>query len=374
VPTSIELINKSDKGFELIKKIATDSRHGLEIQNTYYDYLFDIIQSGFESLESVSKLALEGKFKDSFTILRSVFETTLFFWLMVHGKKYRLSTTYKIKPKERHSSKETRDNTLQKWRELKKSHHSSFEDILQMQPEGEDKIKVSYEYEGMYEDNDKNRTGEFIPFYWSVLAQHYDQFSKFNLNLPSIKTGNIFDEKKNKETSVEQNTLYSKYMHIDAIIKNLVLNNLISKTQEDYVRIHYNFLSSYTHPTKEMFQFKRENTAGFITSDIPEDVIKEQILLYICRLQYHLLKILLERIEKYNPNAKIQDYKDHINILDSITSHFWFIDNNPTKYDITVSEQMKRMAKTFAGKETDEIIMYYENPLQRLCNLKSWSQ
>lgn len=359
------------KGFEIINDISQDSRYGMKVQDEYYDYLFDVIQSEFDSLESIYTLAQEKKFKDCFRILRPVFEMTLFFWLMVLGKKYRIQHNWIITPKTK-TNPEARNNTLQRWKEGQKKGESEFENIISMEAVGNDTIRTVYEYEGMYEKKDKTQSGEWIPFYWQALEQ-YDSYTKFNSNLTSIKTGNTSNEEKTKENVLTQSLLYTKYIRIEAIIKNLLLNGLITEIQEDYVRIHYNFLSNFVHPTKEAFQFKKSNTLGFYSSDVPAEVVQEQILLYICRIQYHLLKILLERIDVYNPKARTQSYKEFMDILDQETKHFWFIDNEPSKYDIVVSEQRKRMAEHFAGKKTDEVVMYYENPLQRLHYLKNWT-
>ena len=367
-----ELNQLAIKGFELIKNISEDSTYGLKVQYEYYNYLFDVIESEFDSLESVYKLVQENKFKDCFRILRSIVEVTLFFWLMVHGKKYRIQRNWIITPKNK-TNPEARDDTLQRWREGQKKDEPEFENIISMESVGNEIIRTVYEYEGMYEEKDKKQTGEWIPFYWQALEQ-YDSYTKFNSNLASIKTGNTLNEDKTKENILTQSLLYTKYIRIEAIIKNLLLNGLITKLQEDYVRIHYNFLSNFVHPTKEAFQFKKSNTMGFLASNIPAEITKEQILLYICRIQYHLLKILLERINDYNPKARIQSYREFMNDLNQKTNHFWFIDNEPSKYDVMFSEQKKKMAERFAGKEIDEVVMYYENPLERLHQYKNWTR
>ena len=366
------MINIANKGFKIIKEIDHDSRYGLKIQDMYYDDLFDIIKSEFESLDSITELVMKRKFKDSLIILRSVFEMMLFYWLVIHGKKYRFLQIFTVISNKENTPKKARDETIKKWRKLKKEKNLKFEKVIDMQEEGENKIKVLSEYEGMYERNDIEETGEIIPFYWAVLTDHYNQNVKFNSELPSIKIGKSIDEKRIKENLIKQNTIYSKYIHIDAIIKNLVLNNLISKIEEDHIRVHYNFLSGFTHPTKMRFQFKRNNTPGFLAIDVSDEIITEQIMLYVCKFQYHLLGILLEKIKKYNSKANIEKYISHIETLKKITLDFWFIHDEPTKYDIVQSEQRKRLSKNLTCKN-EELTVYYENPLIRLKNMKCWN-
>ena len=83
-------------------------------------------------------------------------------------------------------------------------------------------------------------------------------------------------------------------------------------------------------------------------------------------MQCLLLKILIARIEKYNPKADLQKYRDFMNKTNENTSYFWFIDNEPTKYDIEMSEQNKKFAQRFGEKKPDDVTMYYEDPIQRL--------
>lgn len=359
------------EGFAIIKNIDGDATKDLNVADLYYDYLFEMIRSEFESLESVSLLLEKNKIKDCFTLLRTIFEVLLVFWLMVHGKKYRLPRTYTITPKTTQNPREARDLTFEKWIKGKKENDPHYKNIIDIQLVGEDKIGVTYEWEGIYDKEDKEQTGYFIPQYFFVISEHYNPFVRFNADLPSIKVGSLLSDEKIKEQVKRQAIFYSKYIHIDSIIRNLILNNLVSETQEDYIRIHYNFLSNYVHPTKEMFQFTKPSS-GFIKSDIPDRIIHEQIWLYICRIQYLFLKILLERIETYNPKAEIEKYQNHMTNLNTATSYFWFIDNEPTPYDVHVSEQTKKMAEKFTGRKHSDLVMYYEDPLRRLHQLKSW--
>ena len=364
------LQNLADEGFDIIENIKGDSTQGLSTADLYYDYLFEMIRSEFDSLESIEDLVEEKKFKDCFTLLRTRLEVLLFFWLMVHGKKYRFLRTLTITTEESSTPKEARDKTLEQWREGKKAKKPNYENIISMEAFEDDKIKVLYEWEGLYDKQDKKLEGYYIPWYFFVLTEHYNQYVRFNSELPSIKTGSMIPKERAERHLHEQSVLYSKYIYIDAIIKNLALNNLVTDIQTDYIKVHYNFLSSYVHPTKEMFQFI-ERYSGFISSDVPDEIVTEQIWLYVCRIQYLLLKILLERIDNYNPKADTEKYKTLIQKLEHASSYFWFIDNEPTSYDRFVSEQNKKFALKFGSRIADEVIMYYENPLQRLQSFKS---
>ena len=70
------------------------------------------------TLKNIIDLAERNFFKESFILLRTVFEKFIFFWLMFEGKRYRWTTTYKIMPI-KNTTKYAHDNTLQLWKKEK---------------------------------------------------------------------------------------------------------------------------------------------------------------------------------------------------------------------------------------------------------------
>ena len=58
--------------------------------------------------------------------------------------------------------------------------------------------------------------------------------------------------------------------------------------------------------------------------------------------------------------------------LEEATIDFWFIFDNPTKFDIYDSEMRKKwLNENQKTKISKDLILYYTNPLERLTNLKS---
>ena len=357
------------KGFSLIDNICNDFTHGNNYYDSYHESLFVMIKSEFGSLKTVYDLVKTKKYKDCFIMLRSTFETMLFFWLVVEGKKYIEDKLYIMKSDIK-DKKEARDATIEMWRKGIEDKDPNYKNIISIKEKDDDKFIATVELEGNYERNDKTHTGEFIPQYWFVLTGRYDPYVNFVSKLSSIKNANVFDDEAMKEHIKLQNELYKKYFRIGSIIENLILNEFVSEKQSDYIKVHYNFLSGYTHPTKERFRFVTSNIIG-PNVKVPDEIVSEQILLYICRFQYHFIKILVKKFQKYNPKALTGPYEKFIGDADKATAYFWFIDNEPTKYDKEVSERKKIAAKNM-GKNPQDIIIYYENPLERLQSLKHY--
>ena len=375
---SIKNLEKlAQEGFEIIENINRDVTAALKIPNMYYDSICDMMLNNFESLNTVSVLVKHKKFKDCFTLLRPVFESMLYFWLVVDGKKYRSYTSYFIRPDDNESSKDARDETYDLWYKKWKEKDPHYKDVVTMDKstKKDDEIVVVSEHIGLYNSKDNESINDLIPWYFFILTNQYNQFVKFNSDLPSIKIGDTVPNDYRDKDRNTQNTLYNNYISISAIWKNLQLNELITKVQEEHIRIHYNYLSSYVHTTKEFFQFTK-GASLLQKSDVSESIVTEQIWLYICRIQCIFLRILVERITKNNPNASMTRYTDLIQRMDAATSHFWFFDNESTPYDIERSNIRKDTTNLVRKKRNniDDTIVYYQDPVQRLHEYRYWLQ
>lgn len=139
-----------------IEKISEIMEHGTTLMNQYRrDFLF----SEIDTLMNVLNL------RECLIVLRTVLEKLLFFWLMLAGEKYRWTYTYTIYPIRSNTRKEARDTTFGFWQNLNKSGDKRFQYVTMLQKaKREDTIIVNYEYEGLYEEMDLQRTGTTIIF------------------------------------------------------------------------------------------------------------------------------------------------------------------------------------------------------------------
>ncbi|MDC8451668.1 MAG: hypothetical protein LV477_02015 [Candidatus Nitrosotalea sp.] len=359
------------QSLQISESITIDLSPIAEVYDLGNEILFDTIKSELQTLKVVMDLVNKGNFKECFIILRAIFELMLYFWLMLEGEKYKLQHTYTIQPDPEQDIKTARDETYAKWLQSWKEKKDGYEAITHIQAIDTDKIRVQYEYEGLYEEKDKQKTGKIVPFYVFVLTDHYSQSLRFNAELPSIKAGDMFPDI-TENMIKDQKQLYHNYIYFEAILKNLLLNELITKAQRDYIIIHYNFLSRYVHPSIHAITQFTTNAKFYKRHDqYPDDIVKEQVLLYVARIICKLISITLKRFEKECNPIGVEKFKTLVSQLDFASSYFWFFDNEPLPFDKSVSEIKKNSVESITKKESEDLIIYYEDPIERLYNLKT---
>lgn len=352
-----------EEGLKLLKGLDDDFITANSV--AYSDVeLFRIVSSEVNTLDSILSLARFGKFKDCMILLRSIFENMLYFRLMAEGKTYRLWRMYPIIPNPGNTNPAARDSTLAKWQtEWKQGKHNDKE-IISIDPVGQDRIQVVHEHEGLYETKDTEKKGPILPWYW-VVMDDYSPDVKFLSDLPSIKAGDLYPDI-TAQHKLEQDQLYHHYIYIEAIVKNLLLNELVTETQTEYIFVHYNYLSSFLHPSKRAFSSssyfqQHQNSDG--------DYVTWQILLYVCQIQLSFFRSIVNKVKRDDSKANTKKYEDYISKIDSATSYFWFIDNGPTQQDIDESNQKKIWVDE--KRKGDPTVVYYVDPIERLIKFGS---
>lgn len=248
---------------------------------------------------------------------------------------------------------------MQLWKSNWKAGEELYKNVKAISQVGEDSIRIESLLEGVYDENDKENKGQYIPRYLAVLDE-YDPDVKFLSTLPSIPIRNITPERTATEKK-GQDTLYRLYFRFDSILENLKLNELVTKNQADQVRIHYNYLSSFVHPSKRSIKPMFGET---YLHDFDSNYCNWLVLLYVNRILVGLFRNLLLRFTKENPNARVSKLNEIMHTIDIETKYFWFIDTDPSKEDIERSERMKQRLGVQADE--DRTIVYFPDPLQRL--------
>lgn len=326
--------------------------------------------SEIDTLIKVIDLVELNIFKESFIILRTVFEKFLFFWLMFEGKKYRWITTYKIIPNKNNTPKYTRDNTLQLWKKEKAAGNIKFKDVINMESSKQDKIIVTYEIEGL--KNETNLGDEIMPIYNFILKEynpddaHLSSVQNLSENLFPFITSYTDNRIK------LQKSMYHNFFYIENIIRNLVINNLIDNIKADRIKVHYNFMSRYVHPSFTSIdiwlQFNPSIYANY--PKINSDIYKELILLYVGRLMYLYLKTYLNYYKNNKNQNECKKYENLIDELNVISGDLWFFDNEPLQYDIDESKMQKQILRDIKISVSNDI-HYPKNPLERLNKMRN---
>lgn len=276
----------------------------------------EFLFSELDTLISILNLLEERHYKESLIILRSSFEKFLFYWLMFEGKIYRFSKIIRIIPKTSKTSIEARDNTLSFYKKEKKNGNLSFKDVIDMRSIEQDKITLTYQWEGLYERNDKDRKGRIIPFYNYILEKYEPEMAHLS-NIDTIEEGVISKSVIDSQKALHK-LYYHRYFYIDNIYNNLIINNLIDKETKDKIKVHYNFLSGYIHPTKYNIKIWKDINYhwGYNNEDQPYE---DLILLYVAKLMYLYIKIYVKNYKDSKDIKRFNKYEHIINELNEFS-------------------------------------------------------
>lgn len=370
---TVEKLDLVGKSFAMKNNIHSDFFAGSDTTVETDSVMLSILSSEFDCMESVLTLLDKSKFEDCYILLRHVFETFLYLWLMLEGEIYQFTRKYRIIPNSGSTKAQARDKTFEKWRREKKSGSPQYNDIVNMErgKKDDDAIRVTYQWKGLSSSSDPKESSRIIP--WYIFAfQDYDPETRFLANLPSF----CLMEPKNireimKERPEEQETLYHRYFYIKSIFRNLRLNKLVSDDQIERLMVHYNFFSSFLHPNKRIIRMRPSEFAfSFSYRDV--ELHSELVLLYLCRLQFLFLSKMITHFKKYYPQGKYEEYEKHAKELDMASRDLWFFDNEPSGYDVETSK-MKIWWLEKNGETVDkDRVFYYTDPIDRLRQLMFW--
>lgn len=328
-------------------------------------YLFTEI----DSLMVVVGLVAKGAYKESFILLRAVLEKFLFFWLMFDGLKYKRTIHYTIEPRISKTPREARDKTLGLWNNLKNSGDSRYTNWDIKSGRLDNVIIVTYEEEGISITKDGKKTDEMVPYYNMVLEE-YEPDVKHLSDIQSM-VNNIMNHSNAANLTLKQNIIYNHYFYINNIYRNLVRNNLVNKSQLEVIRIHYNFLSKFVHPSKHNIELWDEIRNGpRYTSIYSEDILSDLVLLYVARLMLLYIRVFISGYKTTRNQSAYYKFEEIVLELDRMSKDFWFFDNDPTDFDIHYSNLQKDYLRR-TNKKVPNGVIYNENPLRRLMMMRN---
>jgi len=328
------------------------------------NYLF----TELDSLITVLDLSEKSAYKESFIILRTILEKFLYFWLMFEGIKFRRTIYYTIDVVESKNAKEAREKTLKSWTALKRSGDQTYANWNISPGRADDVIIVTFEQEGIPLTRNGQETNELVPYY-DIALREYNPDIK---HLSDIQ--NIVNNLTNDKVILKQKIMYNHYFYINNIFKNLSMNKLVNNFQINIIRIHYNFLSKFVHPSKygiELWNHVNNRPDPF--SPYSGGNIKELIILYVTKFMQLYIKIFISGYKGTKNKSAYDKYANVVNELGNLSKDFWFFDNEPTEFDKRYSEQRKDFLKRRSQKVPEEII-YNENPLIRLNMLRTYGK
>lgn len=344
---------------KIAEDLETNATNGLTNWVATWSTYFELFRSEFDSIRSTLALLSLSKYKDCFVILRSVFEYYFFFLLMVKGTRYRQTRTYRIQPGDSMSQKDARDKTFEKWIKEKDLMESEHTRIIGINKGHDDNvIHVTFDIEGPYNEKDVEKKGEITPIFYFVFEE-YDPYVRFLAELKTLyRRGPSYDKIIEKHEH-----LHSQFLYIDRIEDNLKRNDLLTEEQSDRFRVHYNFLSSFTHPTRRGVRVtdSKRLSSGRSTKEAVERVI----LSYAAHFEAMLIRLMVDYFKRENPVVDFSVYLECAAELENGANSFWFIYNQPVPADIEASEARKKGMKT-EGVDIPEGVLYYSDPILRM--------
>jgi len=342
-----------------ITTIEKNLTRGKKVWEAYEETYFECVKSEFQLLDSVMKLCKDGRIKDCFVLLRSGFEMSLYFRLMTDGEIYQFDRIWNIVPLPSNSNPTARDQTYQMWMKNWKSGSELYRDVLRITKVGNESIMTTYQLRGLYDSKDVEKKGTVIPWYLAVVGE-YDADIRFLSTLPSISAGDPFPEITSKRKIV-QDLYHKRYFTFESIVRNLLLNELVTEQQAEIIRIHYNYLSSFVHPSNRSIKPMLGDSYFAKTAPLFSPWL---VLLYICRISLTLLRSIILRFKRTNAQAETEVHDKIIKRLENATLYFWYIDNDPTEADLRFSNSQKLARPELNSNNTT--VIYNSDPLERL--------
>lgn len=339
--------NQLFEDVEIILGLSKTFRDRIEYAKNVWEQenkALNLFESQVQLCETIRDLVKAERYTEAFILNRTVFENFFLISLILKGSKYVLKYNIPVKlgenPKEAY-------NRLTKELEGRK-------DIVSFKPLKKYR-KIEVVHKGLYTKNGD----KLIPVYYFVFKE-YDPITHRVGKIKSIMSKD-FSPEVVANWQKKHELLYKAYFGFENLVRAAVLNDIITEEQAERVRVHYNFLSAFTHLTNMGFSI----THSYETQ-ANKHYLMELNLLYVLSLLRLYLLLLIDFFSKTEHSIKdINHIIELLNEQEKRYSYFWFIFNEPSEYDRWKYQTVKKY-RHLKGELLNEDIPYYKNPYQRL--------
>lgn len=172
-----------------------------------------------------------------------------------------------------------------------------------------------------------------------------------------------------------QKAIYDKFFYIENLIKNLLLNDLITEFTKNQILVHYNFLSKFVHPTNEsVTMYQHLSNIVTVPDEYRDDILVDLIILYVSKLMYLYIKTFVYTYRSSYNVLTSSKYDDMINELNHMSKDLWFLDNQPTDEDLRWSKGINHgYYNGIRIKDPETDLFYYTDPIERISRLRRLS-
>jgi len=372
------LINLIEELIAVIKRLPDDVEWG---ETSYMEdvEILNFIRIQTLSLQNVKENAVRGYYRDTFHLIRMIYEAYFVLRLVSTCDKYPFRV--KIRRGQHDPSLEhARNRTVQ---EVQRAFGNRLIETYM-----EDKNTLVAIIRGIpVVDSQGQDTGIIIPYYYQ--AWHDFRPVEYHLRrdglqdrIPTLRflTGEwaAFPRKMKRELNKDYGLIYRYFLTFDKILDNLCLNGILNKKLSTRVLVHYNFLSNFSHSTSDSISLVSTRRITEITlgglSIIYNHYSSELALLYTC----HLLSMHLQHAIFYLRWRAIKlknkrTYQSLCHRVEDDFGYFWFIFNKPHQYDRFTQANRKCNYRKQIFYRPEDIrlgdVRYYDDPLYRLKQL-----
>ena len=375
-----ELIRLIDKLIMTLKRFPNDVQWG-DSQWLQDLEILDYIRIQTLSLQNAKKIVMQGYYRDSYHLIRMIFEGYFTLRLITTCDLYPL----RVKVARGKSDPSLNDAKKRVSEEIKRKLGSRLVKIY----EEDNKTLVAILHGVPIIDDTGKETGVVIPYYgaWRNFrpVEYHLRRETLQDKFPTLRflTGEwagVPRRKMIKKLNENYGLLYKYFLTFDRILENLCLNDVLNKKTATRVLVHYNFLSNFSHCTSDSIGLISRRRFTQVSSNGLENVydhyFSELALLYTCHLLAMHLEHAIYYFIKWRRLGLKREHKVYRQICKETErqfGYFWFIFNKPHQYDkySDANRKSNYRKKIFYRPEdvASSHVRYYDNPLTRLKRL-----
>jgi hypothetical protein len=373
------LIALIDELIRATKRLPSDVEWG-NISWLQDTQILDFIRLQTISLQNAKENTVRGYYRDTFHLLRMVYEAYFILRLVSTCDKY----PFRIKIRRRGHDP---DLEHAKTRAIQEAQAAFGNRLVRTYMEDGSTLVLVLRGLQVIDEQDQD-TGVIVPYYYHVWQdfrpdQYHLRRQAVQGKIPTLRflTGEwaSIPRRIKKELGKDYGLLYRYFLTFDRILDNLCLNEVLNKKLATRVLVHYNFLSKFSHSSRDSIRLVSERRITEITSNglgiIYNHYFSELALLYVC----HLLSMHLRHAMFYlrwrgiKLKNKRTIYQPLCHRVESDFGYFWFIFNRPHQYDRYTDANRKSNYRRRIFYRPEDIrpgdVRYYDDPLRRLKQL-----
>jgi len=363
-----ELLNLISELEAALTRFPRDIEWGDSVWAQDMEFL-DFVHVQRISLVSAQESALKGFYREAYNTIRMVLEGYLLLRLIYTCDKY--PTWYKVK---RVKGDKSLDDAKAKFITRARE---AMPDLVDIEDEGKE-IVVAIRRGIHIVDNQRNDTGGIFPYYYGAWWQYRPE--EHHLKKPEVQKEllpewAVFRNRRAELSDMPHSDFYQRLFTFRSMLRNLRWNGVLSFKTAARVIVHYNFLSGFTHSTKDAITRSQAwHSLATANADVAYNHYKSELaLLYVCHLLAMHLELSLYYFRRWRPlrvKNVLKLYRPLCRKVNEDFGYFWFIFNRPHEFDKFEHANRKCNYKKRIFYRPEQIrsvdVGYYDDPLNRL--------